>query len=305
MLHSLVQSLMPLVATALALVVAVIGFDTVPAALAAMADTERAFARRAADTSIHAAFVEFFADEAVNFDPDPGPARERLRKQPNAFPKDLRMVWEPRMGDVAGSGDLGYLTGPVESTRPGQPVRHGTYFSVWKKQANGEYRVILDIGSSFPGKPEFPPSFVRSAAVAAYTGSDSRAAAEASLMAADKNLGATLAANGAATAYAAVLHPVARVHRPGHPSMTTRESATEWLRAHVTAMTSTPLKSETAASRDLGYTWGSWTATDASGKGTRGYYVRVWTRAADGAWHLAADVTEPSRATDGTQIGHE
>ena len=295
MLYSLVQSLVPLVAAALVSVMAVIGFDTIPLSLAAIADTERAFARKAADTSIHAAFVEFFADEAVNFDPEPGPARERMRRRPDAFPKDLHMVWEPRVGDVAGSGDLGYLTGPVELTRPGQPVRHGTYFSVWKQQPNGDYRVILDIGSSFAGKPEFPPSFVRSAAVAAYKGTDSRADAEASLMAADKALGTTLAAKGAATAYAAVLHPAARVYRPGHPSMTTRESALEWMRTHVAAMTSAPLKSETAASRDLGYTWGSWTATDAGGTSTRGYYVRVWTRAADATWQLAADVSEVSR----------
>lgn len=301
MVHLLVQSLLPLAAAASAFVVAVIGFDTIPASLATMADTERAFAGRAADTSIHAAFVEFFAEEAVSFNPDPGPARERLRKRPDAFPKDLRMVWEPRVGDVAGSGDLGYLTGPVESTTPGQPVRHSTYFSVWKKQANGEFRVILDIGSGFPGRPEFPPSFVRSAAVPAYTGPDSRAAAEASLMSADKDLGTALAAKGAATAYAGVLHPAARVHRQGHPSMTTRESAAAWMRAHVTAMTSTPLKSETAASRDLGYTWGSWTATDPGGKHTRGYYVRVWVRAADGTWHVAADVTESRRATEEIQ----
>jgi ketosteroid isomerase-like protein len=218
-----------------------------------------------------------------------------MRRQPDAFPKDLRMLWEPRVGDVAASGDLGYLTGPVESTMPGQPVRYATYFSVWKKQANGEYRVILDIGSGFPGKPEFPPALVRSAAKAAYTGPDTKAATEASLLAADKTIGDALSAKGAATAYAAALHAAARVHRPGHPSMTTRDSAVEWMRAHVTAMSSTPLKGETAASRDLGYTWGSWTATDTTGKSARGYYVRVWTRAADGTWQLAADVTEASR----------
>ena len=76
---------------------AVIPADTVPVALLKMADTERAFAKQAADTTIWAAFVEYFADESVNFDPIPGPARDRLRKEPSAFPKELRMKWEPRV----------------------------------------------------------------------------------------------------------------------------------------------------------------------------------------------------------------
>lgn len=273
---------------------AVITADTVPISLLKLADTERAFAKQAADTTIHAAFLEYFADESMNFNPDPGPARERLRQQPDAFPKDLRMKWEPRVGDIAASGDLGYLTGPVESTRPGQPLRYGNYFSVWKKQANGAYRVILDIGSAQPGKPLFADGFVRSAALAAYKGHDTRTAAEASLLAADKAFGAAIAKN-APDAYGATMHAAARLHRTGYLSMTTRDAAAGWIRDHVKRMTSEPMKSETSASRDLGYTWGRFSVTSAEPKDYKGYYLRVWTRRANGSWQLVADIAEPSR----------
>jgi ketosteroid isomerase-like protein len=218
----------------------------------------------------------------MNFDPEPGPARERFRKQPDAFPKELKMKWEPRVGDIAASGDLGYLTGPVESVMPGQPVRYGNYFSVWKKQADGRYRVILDFGSRQPEKPLFADGFVRSSAVASYKGTDSKSAAEASLLA-------------ASAAYAATMHPSGRLHRSGFLSMTTREAAASWMREHVKAMTSTPMKSETSASRDLGYTWGSFTMTESTAKVSKGYYLRVWTRQSTGSWQLVADVTEASR----------
>ena len=46
-----------------------------------MADTERAFAKRAADTTVRQAFIDFFADESIAFEPDPVPARESLRKR--------------------------------------------------------------------------------------------------------------------------------------------------------------------------------------------------------------------------------
>jgi ketosteroid isomerase-like protein len=245
----------------------------------------------ASEQTVQASFIEYFADESVNFNPDPGPARVRLRA-PDAFPKELHLKWEPRVGDIAASGDLGYLTGPAESSMPGQPVRYGNYFSVWKKQANGEYRVILDVGGGQPGV--FADGFVRSTAAATYKGKDTKAAAEASLLAADKAFSVAVATNAPA-AYGATMHAAARLHRTGYASMTTRESAAAWMREHVKTMTAVPIKSETAASRDLGYTWGSFTMTAADAKDSKGYYVRVWTRRADGVWQLVADITDPSR----------
>src|SRR5262245_41268255 len=143
---------------------AVVRSDTVPAALAEMANTERAFAKMAADRSIRDAFIEYFADESVSFNPAPGPARQRLKDNANAFPAGMKLRWEPRVGDIAASGDIGYLTGPTEFSVPGKPAGYGNYFSVWKKQSDGTYRVILDVGASQPEKLAFADGFVRSAA---------------------------------------------------------------------------------------------------------------------------------------------
>jgi len=270
---------------------AVLGAQGAPPALQAMADTERAFAKLAADTNFRDAFIAYFADEAVGFDPNPGPARERLRAQP-APPADLRLLWEPRVGDVSAAGDLGYLTGPTETHLPGKPTRYGSYFSVWKKQADGEYRVILDVGIGVPAAVPFGEGFVRAAGVAAYAGRDTTAEAEASLLAADRSFGASLTARGPAASYAEVLHPAARVHRNGLLPMTSRDAATGWMRTALKAMTSEPLKSETASSRDLGYTWGAFTEAPMTGLATTGSYVRLWTRRADGTWRMVADITQ-------------
>ena len=50
-------------------------------ALLKMADTERAFARRAKETTVRQAFIDFFADESIAFEPDPVAARESMRKR--------------------------------------------------------------------------------------------------------------------------------------------------------------------------------------------------------------------------------
>lgn len=261
-----------------------------PPALVAMVETERAFSRRASDTSPREAFIAFFADEAVSFQPDPGPARERLRNQPPPKPGLPAFQWEPRTGDVAASGDLGYLTGPVRYPQPDGSVRHGCYFSVWKKQGDGTFKVILDVGLQPPSEVPFAPGFVRAPGQA--TGAPgSRLEAERSLLDADRVFSAAIAGKGAAVAFGSVLHAGARLHRNGFLPLTSRDTAVAWLQSHVRAMTSEPMKGEAGASGDLGYTWGRAGVTGPDGAPKSGYYVRVWTRGEGGRWQLVADIT--------------
>lgn len=288
--------LVTLMATPLVtLTVALGAADTLPPALAKMADTERAFAKRAADSTVREAFIEFFADESVSFEPEPGPARERLRASNRAQPPGFQLLWEPRLGDVAESGDLGFLTGPAEYLNPGQPTRYTNYFSVWKRQPNGAYRVILDVGIATPEKPMFTPGMARAETVATWKGTADRQDAEKSLAAADRQIATTAASTTPADAYATSLHDHARLMRHQAMPMTSRASAVDWLRREVKTMTMAPLKAEVADSGELGYTWGKFTATTPSAATVTGHYIRVWTRQADGRWLIAADVTTPPR----------
>ena len=154
--------------------------------------------------------------------PDPGPARERLKKQPAPPPGRPAFTWEPRTGDVAASGDLGWLTGPVRYPQADGSVRHGCYFSVWKKQPDGSFRVILDIGVQPPGEVAFAPGFVRAPSRAAGQPPASRSEAERTLLDADKALSSAIAKEGAAAAFRRVMHAQARLHRNGFQPMTSR-----------------------------------------------------------------------------------
>lgn len=265
----------------------------IPAALQEMAETERAFANRAREVTVREAFIEFFADESVAFEPDPTPARESLRKRTQPQTPGFQLLWEPRFGDIAASGDLGYLTGPTETIVPGQPVRYGNYFSVWKRQANGEFRVILDLGGGTPRRAAYAPGFTRAASTGTWKGVDATPIADASLLAADKAFSAAVAIQGPAPAYAAAMHADARFQRIGFEPITSRLGAVEWLQTHVKAWATEPMKVETAASGDLGYTWGKYDVTPTNGQSYAGYYVRVWTRKADGTWQVVAEVATP------------
>ncbi len=52
-----------------------------------LAATERAFARHSLEHGLRAAFIEYFADDGINFQPDPVNAKEAFRARP---PADLK-----------------------------------------------------------------------------------------------------------------------------------------------------------------------------------------------------------------------
>lgn len=62
---------------------------------------------------------------------------------------DLNVSWHVDRSDVARSGDLGYTSGAYEMTfndATGKKLSDtGKYVTVWKKQKDGSWKVLLDI----------------------------------------------------------------------------------------------------------------------------------------------------------------
>jgi ketosteroid isomerase-like protein len=67
-------------------------------------------------------------------------------------PDGPTLTWAPTTGEVIGAGDLGYTTGrSVFSTKEADgksTERRGQYITIWKKQADGSWKVIYDTGST-------------------------------------------------------------------------------------------------------------------------------------------------------------
>ena len=80
--------------------------------LQALVETERAFARTATVKGLRDSFLDYFADDSIALVPAPESATKRLRAQPSQPFSALEITWEPRLGDVARSNDIGWLTGP-------------------------------------------------------------------------------------------------------------------------------------------------------------------------------------------------
>jgi ketosteroid isomerase-like protein len=68
--------------------------------------------------------------------------------------KNNRLTWTPVHADMAASGDLGYTYGTFEFRsmgKDGKPaVEYGKCVSIWKKQKDGSWKVVMDMGNASP-----------------------------------------------------------------------------------------------------------------------------------------------------------
>jgi ketosteroid isomerase-like protein len=108
-------------------------------------ETERAFAKTMADRD-HAAFARFVSEEAVFFGSKSvmrgrkavADAWQSLYEGP-----DAPFSWEPEQVEVLESGTLAISSGPV---RDPQGKRTGTFTSVWRRERDGNWKIVLDKG---------------------------------------------------------------------------------------------------------------------------------------------------------------
>jgi ketosteroid isomerase-like protein len=263
-----------------------------PDALMQMVDAERAFAARALVVGWKQAFLEYFAEDAVGFDGGVGPAKEQISRSPDP-PPDLQLIWEPRYGDISASGDFGYLTGPVRNVRKsrenGRP-RHSNYASIWKRQSDGSFKVVMDFGVNTPGPVPFAAGFTR-APGNRFSGDYDETTPP--LSAADSVLNSGLR-TGQADAYRGRLAAGVRFHRQNLMPVVGDRAALRWLATQRPYSAIDSRFAEAARAGDLGYTWGSYTIGPKPKPTQQGFYIRIWQRERNGQWNVVLDALQPT-----------
>lgn len=267
------------------------------AALDAIVNAERAFAKTSLEKGIREAFLQFLSDDSIALEPDPVSAKETTRARP-AGPGYL--AWYPVAAGVSLAGDLGYTTGPYE-LRPGGKddtrVIYGYYSTVWQKQADGSYKAFLDFGIQSPRSDMNAPVNIRPAVPAKVETSalPKTTGALDSLLAADRAFGKA-AEKGDAAAYAAVLADDARLHRTGAQPYVGKAAIQAALAPSPKPSSWAPVGGRVAKSGDFGVTYGKmkrrqsgpdspWVESDT--------YAHYWRRQGDGPWKLILEVTNP------------
>jgi ketosteroid isomerase-like protein len=102
-------------------------------------------------------YMSYYADDAVELPNGAAVIQGKLNiAKGMAFldDKNNRLTWSPLAADISDSGDLGYTYGTYEfhsENKEGKPsVEYGKYTSIWKKQKDGSWKVVLDMGNASP-----------------------------------------------------------------------------------------------------------------------------------------------------------
>jgi ketosteroid isomerase-like protein len=266
-----------------------------PAAQEALVATERAFARLSVERGVRASFIEYFADDGIGFNPHPYKVKETLSNRPApSTPPPVVLNWAPIVGGISQAGDLGWNTGPTvfeDKSPEKRPTRHGMFFSVWKKQPNGNWRVVLDVGISTPAAvaPLNAPFRAAHQTPKRTPGGVNQEQETAQLLKAERDFLATAKAGNVGQAYKTHLSYDSRIHRPDVMPVVGESALRTWLDQQTMSMTGEPIKAEVASSGDMGYAYGSYELVGS--RPEKGYYARVWTRDARGRWRIIIDVT--------------
>ena len=116
--------------------------------------TERDFARLSAQKGLEG-WLSFFAEDATIFPVKKPvitglPAIREYYTQVGFSPAGL--TWEPTRAETSPDGQLGYSYGywQLEETDSAgkKTTYNGKYATVWKKQADGRWKLVLDMGTN-------------------------------------------------------------------------------------------------------------------------------------------------------------
>jgi ketosteroid isomerase-like protein len=247
-----------------------------------LANAERAFAASAATAGVKTAFLGALADDATVFRPGPVDAKAAIAAEPES---PFRLAWQPQRVAVAASDDLGWSTGPFRLTPDARPdeALHGQFFSVWRRDADGRWRVLIDHGVGHPA----PFGWTMPLETLAGDGSSPGRAVEM----AEAEFARTSDVDGLDAAYRSLASARVRLLRDDSPPIDGLDAVAR--RATGGARwTWTPTDSGSSRAGDLAWVMGGYRAPTSVDGSSSGFYVRVW-QVERGEWKIIGDVLAP------------
>ena len=258
-----------------------------------MREAERHFAQASVIIGRNAAFVEYFADSSAIF-------TDKWLTNGKQFFKDLKaspvvLKWEPELMDISASCDFGISTGPWEAQeyRPDTaPIATGYFLTVWKKQKDGEWKVILDGGSTTPAISGSKRNFSFPPGADKPVSNPPEINVELSckeLLDREKQILEGWERSPLPSTYTEFLSPNVRIQLSGHLPTINVDTINSLIAHFDKNLTWKSSGSGAATSGDMGFTYG---LLEIPGKPEviKGHYVRIWKRQPGADWKIVLEM---------------
>ena len=260
---------------------------------AAIVAAERAFAASVRSLGVRDGFLDWLSQTGIVFRPGPVIGRTVYEKQPRGW--NGLLAWNPVRAAISADGKLGWSTGPwtwrTDSTAR-KADAHGEYLSVWRRTAEGRWKVALDCGISHAAPAAAETTVTYSAPVPGARLGSQPLAARQSLYQADASFARASAAESVPAALGKYATDDVIVLREGAPRHAGRAAALAGLDGREAQARLVSTAQYIAESGDLGYTYGTFVTGPAAAPDSA-WYVHVWHRGPSASWRLAAQMVMP------------
>jgi ketosteroid isomerase-like protein len=122
-------------------------------ALNEMLHTDVDFSNLAKEQGFRKAFLEYMAEDGIllrdNSEPIVG--AKAIQYISSINDSTFKLDWDPKGGDMAKSGDMGFTYGLYTLTGD-TSQQEGTYITVWRKQDDGKWKFLLDASTQGLGQ---------------------------------------------------------------------------------------------------------------------------------------------------------
>lgn len=254
----------------------------------AMVECERKFYQTGQEKGTRAAFLAFLADDAIVFRPGPVNGKEVWRKRAET---GLDLIWEPAFAEIARSADFGYTTGPAKwraSKTDEKFLGYGHFISIWKKQKDGAWKVVLDCGTENPaptGKPEPLRIVIPDNAPQVKSANSRRKALPP--QEAQQKFAETAKTNSVDAVLEAAAEEI-RIYRDGSFPAVGKSAVGAFLKVKSGSASFERLGGDQSRSADLAYCYGKYSSTRSDGAES-GHYFQIWQTDTVGVWKLVVD----------------
>ena len=267
-----------------------------PSALQSVVESEKSFARAALDRGVRSAFLQYFADDSIVFVPAPANGRAFYTK---FVEKDRRLIWQPIFATISSAGDLGLTTGPwkmQKSAGDETSLGFGEFVSLWKKQSDDSWKVILDFGISHP-QPEGNPVEIRLSPPMKDPGN--KVDLSSALRKSEKEFNDGLRTDAGRTLLERANEDIRVLREDAFPAVG-KEAAKEILAFSGKQIARSESSGGLSSSCDLAYRYGSYSAQDGD-QAENGYYLTIWQVDPDRNWKIILDLQRKVPASEGKQ----
>lgn len=246
-----------------------------------LVQTELDFSKLSETQGTKTAFLANLTEKSIFFRPFPVNGMKIWSESQDST---SLLTWFPIWAEVSAAGDLGFTTGPyVLSNRKNktQAASYGNYITIWQKQNDGNFKILLDLGCSNPEpnqKMEVFNDFNSSTKKKKIKSFDTAQETE------------TIKKNEQSTDIQ--LLKTSRFLRAGQFPLVGQTAIQAYLQTqNYQNKTYQADLVEIAQSGDLAYSYGKFSAqSKTENKTESGYYVRIWRKIAKQNWALALDI---------------